>query len=128
MRIPIRWHAEARRLRADGLTPIEIAVLLGRAVSSVRSALGPASQEKAAGKAAATRKAEAKPAKAKPARSLSESAGDGTKPLGAGTRFVEPHAPRVPRVTLDQGALAAAAAAFAAGEIDRAELMRRISR
>jgi len=37
-------------------------------------------------------------------------------------------APRVPRVTLDEGALQAAAVAFAKGEIDRVELMRRISR
>jgi hypothetical protein len=42
--------------------------------------------------------------------------------------LVEPHVPRVPRLTLDQAALQAAAAAFVAGEIDRAELMRRISR
>jgi hypothetical protein len=48
--------------------------------------------------------------------------------LGAGTRLVEPHVPRVPRVTLDQSALQAAAPAVAAGEIDRAELMRGISR
>jgi hypothetical protein len=34
----------------------------------------------------------------------------------------------VPRVILDQDVLQAAAMAFAAGEIDRAELLRRISR
>ncbi len=48
--------------------------------------------------------------------------------LGAGAQLVAPHVPRVPRVILDQGALKAAAAAFAAGEIDRDELLRRISR
>ena len=47
--------------------------------------------------------------------------------FSAGARLVEPHAPRVPRVTLDQAVLQAAALAFAAGEIDRAELLRRIS-
>jgi hypothetical protein len=45
--------------------------------------------------------------------------------FGAGA---EPHVARVPRPILDEAALAAAAMAFAAGEIDRAELMRRISR
>jgi hypothetical protein len=47
--------------------------------------------------------------------------------LGAGPRLIEPHAPRTPRVLLDQAALQAAAVAFAAGEIDRGELMRRIN-
>jgi hypothetical protein len=48
--------------------------------------------------------------------------------LGAGRSLVEPHKPRVPRVTLDQAVLQAAAMAFAKGEIDRAELLRRITR
>ena len=48
--------------------------------------------------------------------------------LGAGRSFIEPHAPRVPRAILDQTGLQSAAQAFAAGEIDRAELMRRITR
>jgi hypothetical protein len=48
--------------------------------------------------------------------------------LSAGARLVEPHAKRVPRVTLYQDVLQAAALAFAAGEIDRVELLRRISR
>ena len=39
MKTPIRWHAEARRLRAQGLTPIEIAMTLNRALSTVRLAL-----------------------------------------------------------------------------------------
>ena len=47
--------------------------------------------------------------------------------FGAGAALVEPHVPRTPRVVLDRAALPAAAAAFAKGEIDRAELMRRIS-
>jgi hypothetical protein len=48
--------------------------------------------------------------------------------LGAGATLIAPHAPRVPRVTLDRDCLLQAAAqAFAAGEIDRGELMRRIS-
>jgi predicted transcriptional regulator len=42
--------------------------------------------------------------------------------LGAGAKLIEPHAPRVPRVILDQAALHAAAVAFAAGEIDRAAM------
>ena len=48
--------------------------------------------------------------------------------LGAGANLVEPHIARTPRVVLNQAALMAAATAFAAGEIDRSELMRRISR
>jgi hypothetical protein len=43
--------------------------------------------------------------------------------LGAGATLVEPHKPRVPRVTLDRQALP-----FAAGLIDRTELLRRISK
>ena len=42
--------------------------------------------------------------------------------LGAGANLVEPHVARVPRVIVDRTALQAAALAFAAGEIDRAEL------
>ena len=48
--------------------------------------------------------------------------------MSAGSSLVEAHVPRVPRVTLDQAVLQAAALAFAAGEIDRAELLRGISR
>ena len=47
--------------------------------------------------------------------------------FGAGARLIEAHAPRVPRTILDRQALPSAAAAFAKGEIDRAELMRRIT-
>ena len=58
-----------------------------------------------------------------------ELAGDGAKPLGAGrAKLSAPHAKRVVRVILDERVLGSAAEAFAAGEIDRAELMRRISR
>ena len=48
--------------------------------------------------------------------------------FSAATKLTTPHTPRVPRVTLDQTVLQAAAVAFASGEIDRAELMRRITR
>lgn len=48
--------------------------------------------------------------------------------LGAGRSLVEPHVPRTPRVIVDQAVVQAAALAFARGEIDRAELLRRISR
>ena len=48
--------------------------------------------------------------------------------LGAGARLIEPHAPRTPRVILDQDMVQSAAADFAAGKIDRYELLRRISR
>jgi hypothetical protein len=41
--------------------------------------------------------------------------------------FVAPHAPHVARKLIDQAAIPAAARAFAADEIDRAELMRRIT-
>jgi hypothetical protein len=43
--------------------------------------------------------------------------------FGARQSLVEPHVPRVPRTILDRQALQAAAMAFAAGEIDRGELM-----
>jgi predicted transcriptional regulator len=48
--------------------------------------------------------------------------------LGARADLVEPHVARTPRVVLDRAGLQEAALAFAAGEIDRLELMRRISR
>jgi hypothetical protein len=48
--------------------------------------------------------------------------------FSAATKLTAPHTPRVPRVTLDPTVLQAAAVAFASGEIDRAELMRRITR
>ena len=48
--------------------------------------------------------------------------------FSAATKLTAPHALRVPRVTLDQTVLQAAAEAFASGEIDRAELMRRVTR
>ena len=39
MKKPIRWHAEARRMRADGLSPQRIAEGLGKALSTVREVL-----------------------------------------------------------------------------------------
>jgi hypothetical protein len=102
MQTPIDWQAEARRMRAQGKTSVEIAALLGEAPSAVREALR------------GTR--------------LPAAAGDDAKPLGAGATLIERRVPRTPRVILDQVALTAAARAFAAGEIDRAELLRRISR
>jgi transcriptional regulator with XRE-family HTH domain len=48
--------------------------------------------------------------------------------LGAAAGFTATHTPRTPRVILDQDMVRSAAADFAAGEIDRAELLRRISR
>jgi predicted transcriptional regulator len=102
METPIDWQAEARRMRARGRTSDEIAAQLGKTVSTIREVL-------------------------RGTRQLA-TAGDDARSLGAGAKLVEPHAPRTLRVILDEGALTAAAAAFAAGEIDRAELMRRITR
>src|SRR5258708_688945 len=100
MRIPIRWHAEARRMRADGLSPQRIAEGLGRPLSTVREVLDGTGQGKPAGPPATARKVEA--AGGRPSRKPSspELAGDGAKPLGAGAKLIEPHAPRVPRVIL----------------------------
>jgi hypothetical protein len=92
------WDAEARRLRAQGHDTGEIATKLGQAPEVIRAAL----------RGIARPEAEAV--------------------FGAGQTLVERHTPRVPRVTLDRQALPSGAAAFARGEIDRAELMRRISR
>jgi hypothetical protein len=95
------WQAEARRLRAQGKTADEIAALLQQDPSAVREAL----------------------------RGTPSPEPFGAKPLGAGrAKLAAPHAPRVPRVTLDRTVLQAAALAFARGEIDRTELMRRIAR
>ena len=97
------WQAEARKLRAQGKATDEIAALIGQPRSDVRTALRGMPRPPA-------------------------TVGDEAKPLGLGRSFIEPHAPRVPRIVLDRAALKAATAAFAAGEIDRAELMRRIIR
>jgi hypothetical protein len=98
------WHADARRLRAQGHDARRIAALLDQTVAAVREALREASRPK-------------------------PPVGDDVKPLGAGQAEVTtPHVRRTPRVTLDRSALQAAAQAFASGEIDRAELMRRIAR
>ena len=42
MRAPIRWHAEARRMRAQGHDPRRIAAELGSSLAAVRYVLGPA--------------------------------------------------------------------------------------
>jgi len=122
MQAPIRWHAEARRMRAQGHGVREIPALVGKSHSAVKWLFK--------GEPATTRKPSPLPGApadkaAKPARRPSTPT---PSALSAGARLVEPHAPRVPRVTLDQAVLQAAALAFAAGEIDRAELLRRISR
>jgi hypothetical protein len=110
----ITWHSHARRIRAQGHDPRRIAAELGKALSAVRYVLGPM------GRPESIPPASHKP---KPARQPPR-----TVVLSAGARLVEPHTPRVPRVTLDEGALTAAAVAFAMGEIDKAELLRRITR
>jgi hypothetical protein len=48
--------------------------------------------------------------------------------FSAATKLTATHTPRVPLVSLDGTVLRAAAEAFASGEIDRTELMRRITR
>ena len=113
-------------MRAQGKAPAEIAALLNKPLSAVREVLGVTGQGKPAGPPATARKVEA--ASDRPSRRSSSPDSEGAKPLGARARLIEPHAPRVPRVILDQGALQAAALAFAAGEVTKDELMRRISR
>jgi hypothetical protein len=91
------WQAQARKMRAKGKTADEIAAELGQAPEAVREALRWTRQD------------------------------DPPAVFGAGATLIEPHVRRVPRTILDRQALPAAAAAFASGEIDRAELMRRIA-
>ena len=107
----ITWHSHARRMRAQGHDPRQLAAELGRSLSAVRYVLGPM------GRPPAGHNPKPKPARQPPPVILS-----------AGTKLVEPHTPRVPRVTLDERALTAAAVAFAMGEIDKAGLLRRITR
>jgi hypothetical protein len=92
------WQAEARRLRAQGHDASAIATALGKTSSAIREALKGAPRPEA------------------------------EVVLGAWRSFIEPHVPRVPRVVLDRAVLKAAVLAFAQGEIDRAELLRRITR
>ena len=108
----ITWHSHARRMRAQGHDPRRIAAEFGRSLSAVRYVLGPM------GRPPAGHKPKPRPAPQPPP----------TIALSAGAKLVEPHTPRGPRVTLDERALTAAAVAFAMGEIDRAELLRRITR
>jgi predicted transcriptional regulator len=94
MKKPIRWHAEARRLRADGLSSRRIAELVGKCHSAVKWVLR-------GERSAPTRVARVR-------------------------RLVV--APDAARVVLDPEIIKTAAVLFASGEIDRAELVRRISR
>ena len=48
--------------------------------------------------------------------------------LGAGSSLIEPHATRTPRAILHQDMVRSTAADFAAGKIDRDELLRQITR
>ena len=98
MQTPINWQGEARKMRAQGKSSDEIAMALGQTPEAVREALRGTRRTRLA-------------------------------VLGAGRAEIpEPHVARVPRVVLDRQALPFAAAEFAAGLIDRAELMRRITR
>ena len=94
----IDWQAEARRMRAQGKASDEIAALLSKPPSAVREVL-----------------------RGTP-RPPPETLGARQAELAA------THTPRTPRVILDQDMVRSAAADFAAGKIDRAELLRRISR
>jgi hypothetical protein len=95
------WQAEAPKLRAQGKDADEIAALTGKAPSAVREAL----------------------------RGTESLADDDVRSLGAGrAELTVPHTPRRPRAILDQAMVRSAAADFAAGKIDRAELLRRITR
>jgi hypothetical protein len=117
---PIDWRDEARLLRAAGWTPRRIAKMLGRSPAMVEEALRPPKPIKAAGDRK-PRGSHFQPVAKPPEAS-------GVKPLGAGRAgFAAAHVPRTIRVVLDERVLGSAAAAFVAGEIDRAELMRRIS-
>ena len=109
MKRPVAGHSHGRRMRAQGHDLRRIAAELGRSPSAVRYVLGPMGRPPAGHKP--------KPAPQPPP----------TIALSAGVKLVEPHTPRGPRVTLDERALTAAVA-FAVGEIDRAELLRRITR
>ena len=62
------------------------------------------------------------------ARPCAGRAGRGWRSRRRRAEIPEPHVARVPRVVLDRQALPFAAVEFAAGLIDRAELMRRITR
>ena len=109
-------------MRAQGYGAREIAALVGKSHSAVKWVFR--------GERATTRKPSPRPGApadkaAKPARRPSAPS---SPALSAGAKLVEPHVPRVPRVTLDQAVLQAAALAFVRGEIDRQELIRRISR
>ena len=92
------WQAEVRKMRAQGKSSDEIAMALGQTPEVIREVLRGTRRTRLAA-------------------------------LGASRAEIpEPHKPRAHRVVLDRQALPFAAAEFAAGLIDRAELMRRITR
>ena len=96
MQAPIRWHADARRLRADGLTLIEIAERLGKSARTVRWVFA-ADRPAGLNKAVLKTEGGSKPPPRRP------SAPPPSPPaLSAGATLIEPHAPRVPRVILDR--------------------------
>ena len=108
MRVEPAWWAEARRLRADGLTLAASAERFAvtvpavcRVVKGRRSRVG--------------ERAHVAPRLSLRGGALTDAA------------FVAPRAPRTIRRIIDESALNIAAIAFVRGEIDRAELMRRIA-
>ena len=126
---PIDLRDEARLLRAASWTPRRIAKMLRRSPAMVEEALReprtphtPKPPTPKTIKAAGDRK----PVKRKGSDEKPDN--DGAKPLGASqAKLAAPHVPRTPRVILDRAVLRAAALAFARNEIDRTELMRRIT-
>jgi hypothetical protein len=127
---PTDWRDEARLLRAAGRTPRQIAKMLGRSPAMVEETLReprmpdtPKPPTPKTIKAAGDRKPRRREG------SDEKPDNDGAKPLGASqAKLAAPHVPRTPRVILDRAVLRAAAPAFARNEIDRTELMRRITR
>jgi hypothetical protein len=104
MRDEPAWWAQARRLRADGLTLKALGTHVGKTEAAVSVAVSDRLRKL---------QTHAQPVL------RGNSSGDAA--------FVAAHTPHIARKLLDEAAIPAAARAFVSGQIDRAELMRRIT-
>jgi len=105
------WHAECKRLRAAGSTCTQIAAALGKTLGAVKWVLDENGE-----RAASLHRTR-----------MQRGTYDGVHHAATA---IEKHKPRVPSRRGDEWAqmVRDATAAFAAGEIDRAEMMRRLGK
>lgn len=106
------WHAEALALRKQGVPVVNIAKQMGHTISGVKYAIDE-NNERAANKR-----------RAQVYNRCNKNSGI---TVTCEETYTKPYVSRVKRNVLKRDAIRPAAYAFARGDIDRAELMRRIT-